>query len=214
MTKLLHLDTETYSPTAITAGTHRYAEDVEVMVFAYGRDDGEIKSWDRTADDRMPAELEDSLLDERVQLVCHNSHFDRTVIRHSMGLDLPPERWFDTMVCAMAHSLPGSLEKLGEIFKLPQDQRKLKIGKDLVQLFCKPRPKNMHLRRATRHTHPVEWAKFVEYAAHDVIAMRALYHKMPKWNYPREQELWALDQRINDRGFAVDMDLVLSLIHI
>lgn len=62
--------------------------------------------------------------------------------------------------------------------------------------------------RATRHTHPKEWAEFLRYAGLDIEAMRAAHKKMPMWNYRgAELALWHLDQRINDRGVAVDVEL-------
>jgi DNA polymerase len=112
------------------------------------------------------------------------------------------------MAQALAHGLPGALGTLGTIFGLADDEQKSKAGKALVQRFCKPRPKHVKLRRATRETHPEEWAEFVAYAGLDVVAMRQLYRKLPRWNYEgAELELWRLDQRINARGFAVDRDL-------
>jgi DNA polymerase len=63
----------------------------------------------------------------------------------------------------------------------------------------------------TRETHPEEWELFKTYAASDVRAARALYHKLPSWNFTgREIEYWRLDQKINARGFAVDLDLAWS----
>ncbi|MDP2830100.1 MAG: hypothetical protein Q8O37_16030 [Sulfuricellaceae bacterium] len=107
----------------------------------------------------------------------------------------------------MSHSLPGSLDKLGDVLGLPLDQQKHKDGKALIRLFCMPRPKRVKLRRATRETHPEEWARFVEYARQDVATMREIYKKLPKWNYPAnaaEYALWQLDQRINRRGVTID----------
>ena len=141
--------------------------------------------------------------------------FDRNVLRLSRNvqLDIPIERWRCSMVRAMAHGLPGSLDKIGEILRLPHDKQKLKEGKALVQLFCKPRPKNQKLRRATRHTDPELWARFIEYAKGDIVSMREIWDKLPSWNYQgQELALWHLDQKINDRGFAVDEELVEAAI--
>ena len=63
--------------------------------------------------------------------------------------------------------------------------------------------------RATRETHPVEWAKFLSYAGQDIVAMRELHQRIPLWNYRGgELALWHLDQKMNDRGVCIDMDLV------
>lgn len=213
MTTLFH-DTETYCPVPLSNGTHAYAEQAEIMVHAWAVDDDPVRSWDATLGTPMPAELEDHLLDERVTIVGQNyGNFDRTVLKYH-GFDIPPERIHDTLVQALSHGLPGGLDKLCQIFKAPVDLAKDKRGKGLIQLFCKPRPVSSKIRRATRLTHPVEWKIFVEeYAPSDIHSMRFLYKKMPRWNYPvREHGLWCLDQRINDRGFAVDLDLATAAI--
>ena len=44
-------DKETYSPVPIKHGTHIYAEQAEVMLFAWALDDGDVFVWDRTADE-------------------------------------------------------------------------------------------------------------------------------------------------------------------
>lgn len=179
----LWLDLETYAEVPIKHGTHAYAADVEIMLWAYAIDDEPVQVWDLTAHWNMPSDLEAAIADDGVEVWAHNSQFDRTMLDYS-NIHIPLHRWRDTMVQAMAHSLPGSLGQLSEIFKLEQDKAKDKRGKELVQLFCKPRPKTSKIRRATRETHPTEWTQFVEYARLDIEAMRELNKKMPTWNYP------------------------------
>lgn len=208
----LYLDLETYCEVPIQNGTHAYAENAEIMLFAYALNDEPVKVWDCTSERLMPDDLAEYLADDRITLTAHNSHFDRTVLWHT-GDRLPITRWRDTMVKALAHSLPGSLDALCEVLRVPVDKAKDKAGKQLVQLFCKPRPKHSALRRATKQTHPVEWERFVEYAALDIEAMRVIDAKLPAWNYQgSELALWHLDQTINDRGFAVDVELAKAAI--
>lgn len=209
----LFLDLETFSETPIKNGTHAYAENAEVMVFAWALGEGEVQVEDLTAAP-ISKELTALLKNSEIKLIAHNSGFDRTVLRHAMpNLDLKIERWEDTMVQALSHSLPGSLDALCEIFGVDADKAKDKAGKQLIQLFCKPRPKTSKERRATRETHPEKWAEFLAYAKNDILAMRELRKKMPKWNYRNsELALWHLDQKINDRGVCIDLDLVQSAI--
>lgn len=205
----LWLDLETYSDVPITHGTHAYARQAQIMLFAWALDDGPAQVWDRTSGSEMPPALYAALADARVQIWAHNSHFDRTVLG---GLwHTSPLRWRDSMVLALMHGLPGSLGQLCDILRVPFDQAKDKEGRQLVNLFCKPRPKTSRLRRATRETHPQEWAKFVDYARLDIDAMRAVYQRLPEWN-AAEWPLWHLDQRINDRGVAIDLELVHAAI--
>ena len=212
---LVYGDLETYSACDLrTAGTHRYAEDgsTEIIVAQWAIDDGEPVVWDCTAKG-VPAEFVALLQDPSNTIVFHNSHFDRTLLRHIWGIDVPIEHWRDTMVKALAHGLPGALEKIGAVLDVAADEAKDRRGKQLIQMFCKPRP--VSGKRYTRETHPAEWAEFLEYSRQDIIAMRAIDQRLPNWNYREghpELALWHLDQRINDRGFAADLDLARAAI--
>ncbi len=218
---ILWFDCETYSECDLkSAGTHRYAEhpSTEITVAQWALDDGEPNVIDCTTNGAYSVgtgPLVSLLEDPAVTVIAHNSMFDRTLLRHCWGIDVPVERWQDTMIKAMAHGLPGSLDKIGQIVGLADDEAKDKRGRELIQLFCKPRPKGHTLRRATRETHPKEWAEFLEYSRQDIVAMRAIDAKLPSWNYRSghaELGLWHLDQRINDRGVAVDTDLAVAAI--
>ena len=206
----LWLDLETYSETPLGHGTYRYAANAEIMLFAWALDEQPAQVWDLTAGEPVPFDLESALLDPEVVVYAHNAMFDRTVMRYAMPDLCPPiERWRDTMVQALCHSLPGALGALCQVLGVPSDKAKDKDGKRLIQLFCKPRPKTSKVLRATRDTHPADWAKFVAYAGDDIEAMREVERRLPKWTYPNSHELgmWHLDQHINDRGLAVDLEL-------
>lgn len=211
MTPRLWLDLETYSDTPIACGTHVYAQGAEVMLLAWALDDAPAQVWDRTAGGEMPPALYAALTDPAVEIWAHNSHFDRTMLNRLWATDL--HRWRCAMALAFMHSLPGSLGDLCRVLRVPTDQAKDKDGRQLVHLFCKPRPKTSKLRRASRETHPAEWGRFVEYARLDVEAMRAVCQRLPQWNAtPAEWALWHLDQTINDRGVAIDQALVRAAI--
>jgi DNA polymerase len=208
----LWIDFETFSAVPIKNGTHAYMEGVEILLTAWALDDGPVSVVDDAHGEPRPRELTDALADPQVQLAAHNTAFDRNVLRYT-GTDTPISRWHDTMVKALAHGLPGSLGDLCDILAVPTDKAKDKAGKQLIQLFCKPRPKNMKMRRATRDTHPGDWSRFVEYAGLDIEAMRAVDAKLPGWNYAgNELALWHLDQAINDRGVLVDIGLAHAAI--
>lgn len=221
----LYGDLETFSPVPIKHGVHAYAEKAEILLFTYAIDHDPVRVVDFTDPDFFAypdgsawEDLCEALLfaDE---IIFHNSHFDRTVGRLAKNSPLPfkeacanVERWRDTMVRALAHGLPGALETLCAILEVPADKIKDKRGKALIQRFCKPDPK-LPGGRATRETHPNEWAEFIEYAKSDIEAMREVDQRLPNWNYRgAELELWHLDQRINDRGFLVDLDLANAAI--
>lgn len=223
----IYLDLETYSEQPISAGVYRYAEAAEVMLFAWAIDDGPVSVWDVTSGATMPEALERAWSDPDALVIAHNAQFDRVVLDYApdWGWGCPHlRRWRCTMAQALAHGLPGGLEALGQVFGLAEDEQKQKQGRQLVHRFCKPRPRSLAgpqktlfaegaNYRATSSTHPAEWAQFVDYAAGDVVALRALHRKLPCWNYSGpELELWRLDQTINDRGFLVDLELARNAI--
>jgi DNA polymerase len=212
----LYYDSETFSRLPLSRGVYRYAEEGEVMLVAWAVDDGPVSVADLTdpEGDLLTSKEEVRLvaaLESADAVIAHGAMFDRTMLRRTRpGLCPPIEKWYCTMAQALCHGLPGSLGTLCELFKIPQALEKAKWGKALIRLFCQPRSDGS---RATRLTHPKQWEEFKDYAKQDVVAMRALHAKLPTWNCtPFERRLWCLDQKINDRGFQIDMDLVNAAI--
>lgn len=207
----LWLDLETYSEVPISYGTDVYTDACEILLFLYAIDDGDVSCVDLTIEgEELPEDLVHAI-ETADEIWASNSYFDRSVLRKCLPqFDWSVERWRDTMIQAAEHGLPASLGGMGQAMKLPQELLKLD-GSQYIHLFCKPRPKNHKLRRATRLTHPIDWQNFIIYGVTDVKAMRAAHKAMPKINYPNnkvELELWHLDQHINDRGVQIDMHLV------
>lgn len=206
---ILYFDLETYSEVPINHGTHAYAAAAEVLLTSHAIDDGPV-----SVVEGIPHNFH-MLIDLVDTIVFHSKDdFDRQVLAYQ-GIELPVEKIENTSVQALSHGLPGGLEKLCAIFGLTADQSKDKAGKQLIQLFCKPPPKNAKRGRATKHTHPIEWQRFVDYAGQDIVAMRHLHKKLPRVNYPgsaRERQIYELDLRMNDRGMMIDQELARAAI--
>lgn len=208
----LYLDRETWCELDLkVVGDYRYAEQAEDLLIAYAIDDGLARVWDCTAEE-MHDELFHALEDTQREVWAHNAQFDKAIHNGPNQLHLPRvalERWRCSMAQALSHALPASLAELCRVLKVPADMAKLADGKKLVALFTRPQPANRKVRRATRLTHPAEWARFKQYAANDIIAMRECMRRMPTWNWDASAIAeWHLDQRINERGFFVDTELV------
>lgn len=203
---ILWLDLETFSPEPISSGVYKYAEHARILLCGYAEEDIPAKCADVSAGD-WPEELAKLLRDPEVLLCAHNSNFDRTILRRVFPETGDPDRWLDTMVEAFALSLPGALRDLCEVCHLPADKAKDEDGKRLVRLFCSPRPDGSV---ATRETHPEDWSRFLNYCRLDVEAMRAVHRSLPGDLRPRLHiwKQWRVDQRINDRGMCIDVDLV------
>lgn len=204
---ILWYDCETFNVNPITFGSDKYSETVEVLIHSYAFDDGQAFAWDAAAGGEMPVDLREALLDPAVVVIAHNSRFDRLMLRSKFPELCPPiERWQDTMVMAMAQSLPGKLSDLCTVLGVPSESLKGADGRRLIQIFSSPQPAKSKIRRATRETHPEDWEKFLAYATQDIVAMRECYHRLVALSTD-ELALWHLDQRINDRGICVDLAL-------
>lgn len=218
----LYLDFETFSEADLKkVGSYAYAEHptTEVLICTYAFDDEPVRVWDCTDGSDMPGDLHRALRrlvkpNSRIKMVWHNgSMFDRLIMKHCWGFDIPVSNTIDTMIWAFRHALPGSLDALCEVLGVSADNAKDKRGKALIQRFSKPTPKNYKIRRYTAETHPDEWALFIKYAVSDITAMREVFHKLPRWgNSEFEDRVLELDQLINDRGFKVDVALAEAAI--
>lgn len=211
----VYLDFETYSNTPIGYGTYRYAADADVLLMAFACNDGAVQVVDFTVPvqrEQYVDMLKQTIERDDVRVVIHNSMFDRVIAKHALGVDIPPEKIDDTMIIAAMHALPMGLEALCGVFNLPVDLAKSKEGKRLIRMFCSPAAKSLGGGRTLPKDRPQDWEAFKEYAKQDVVAMRELYKLLPKWNYKLEQPTWVLDQKINDRGFKVDVALAKAAV--
>lgn len=209
----LWIDTEVFSWTPISHGTMKYASTAEVTLLSWARGDNLEDVWDATKYRDLPSDFEKDLEDAD-ELWAHNAFFDRTLLNVAAPWWpkhlAPMSKWRCTMVQALSHGLPGKLLHLCQIFKIDASEAKTN-GTDYINLFCKPQGKKR--TRATRETHPKEWREFCDYAARDIPSMRRVHQLCPKWNQTAPQvKLWHLDQRINDRGFAVDVEFARAAI--
>lgn len=207
--RMLWGDTETFSTVPIDHGVYNYAPHAELLLFTYAVDDGPVKIWDVPRGEPMPGDLRDALeAHERYLRTFHNAAFDRLIVKHALGIDMPLETLSCSMVQAYSHGFPGSLDGVGAALGLPKDKAKISSGKKLIHRFCKPAPANHKADRYTEATHPEEWEQFRAYAIQDVEAMREVVARLPTWNWkPSDIRDWHLDQRINDRGMQIDVEL-------
>lgn len=213
----LSIDLETYSPLDIrSVGTYRYAENAEILLFAYAFDDEPVQVVDFTRGEELPTRVFKALTDPAIHKTAYNAAFEINVIRHAMQVNVNPSQWYCTMVLGLTLGLPAGLDALGRALHLPEDKQKLSTGKRLIQYFCKPcRPTKANGER-TRNLpvhDPEKWELFKEYCLRDVESERALRRKLQRFQ-PSEKEhsLWVLDQKINASGVRVDLDLVDSAI--
>lgn len=212
MAELMAIDIETYSGVSLPdCGVHRYAasEDFEIMLFAYSIDEGETKVIDLASGEQMPREVMDLLMDDGVIKTAFNAAFERTCINRYFGLSLTPEVWRCTAVQSAMLALPLSLEGVGEALSL--DKKKMTEGKELIRFFCMPCKATKANGGRTRNRPcdaPEKWEQFKTYCIRDVDVEMQIRQKLKNYPIPdREQMLYCMDQRINERGIMVDTQM-------
>ncbi|MBH8600502.1 DNA polymerase [Thermoactinomyces sp. CICC 23799] len=208
---ILSIDIETYSSIDLkTHGVYRYVEapDFEILLFAYAFNDEPVQIVDLAQGEELPAEVRRALTDPDVVKTAFNANFERVCIQKHFGIPTLPEHWQCSMVHALTLGLPGSLDGVAKAMKL--EQQKDAAGKRLIRYFsipCKPTKANGGRKRNLPEHDPEKWEAFKEYCRQDVEVERAIRNKLAK--YPlTEKDLWAIDQRINDTGIRLDLELV------
>ena len=209
----LAIDIETYSDMSLPdCGVHRYAasEQFEILLFAYSLNDEPTQIIDLASGEKIPDKIMEYLTDDSVIKTAYNAAFERNCINRFFGLSLKPEGWRCTLVQASMLSLPLSLEGVGEALNL--DKKKMSEGKDLIRYFCmpcKPTKANGGRTRNLPSDAPEKWELFKTYCIRDVDVEKQIRNKLAKFPIPdREQKLYCMDQRINDRGIMVDQELI------
>lgn len=215
--KTLFVDIETYCSAPLPdVGVYKYAEspDFDILLFGYAVDYDPVTVIDLTADP-FPDELKEMLYDPSVIKVAHNSNFERTCLSRYFGRQIPPGAFEDTMIMASWCGLPLSLDAVGQALGLSEEQAKMKEGKALLRKFCQPRKptKSNPKTKLGREDDPEDWKVFIEYNRRDVEVERTIYNRLLKWRPDiSEYKIWALDQKINDAGMRVDLQMAANAV--
>ena len=215
----LSIDIETYSPEQLAkCGVYRYCQhpDFEILLFGYSIDGAPVQVVDFTAGERLPEAVYSALTDPNVTKWAFNAQFERVCLSRFLGYPvgtyLDPVSWRCTMVWAATLGLPLSLEGVGAVLGL--EKQKLKEGKDLIRYFCTPakaRDGGAFRHYSTDNTE--KWAVFKAYNRRDVETEMGIQQKLAKFPVPEsEWRNYQLDQRINDRGIMLDMEMVRQAI--
>ncbi len=231
MARVLAIDIETYSCISLPdVGVYRYADDpsFEILLFAYAFDEDEVQIIDLAQGETVPQTVLNAIYDKNIVKTAFNAQFERVCLSAHLGTILEPEGWHCTMVHALTLGLSGGLDGVAKAINLPQDQQKMWVGKNLIRLFSMPRkrPKGNQLNLFSRSKpsslmryypkdKPDEWEQFKAYCKQDVVVERELRKRLATYPLPpKEQELYYLDQRINDYGVRLDRTFVKQVVRI
>lgn len=118
------------------------------------------------------------------------------------------------MVWAATMGMSLSLEDVGAVLSL--EKQKLTEGKALIKYFCQPcaptKSNGQHTRNPPCHALD-KWLAFKKYKIRDVETEMPIQARLAK--YPVKESAWDeyhTDQEINNRGVALDMELVRQAI--
>ena len=183
---------------------------------------------DLATGETIPDEVVAALTDDTVIKWAFNAQFERiclsrwlrvhgsfdntgySIPEDTLGDYLNPASWHCTMIRSAYMGLPLSLEGVGAVLGL--DKQKLAEGKDLIRYFCQPcaptKPNGGRTRNRPEDA-PEKWTAFKRYNVRDVEVEMSIQAKLAKFPVPESVwEEYHIDQEINDRGVALDMDLV------
>lgn len=229
--KTLSIDIETYSSVDLAkCGVYKYTEapDFDILLFGYSVDGSPVQVVDLACGETIPAEIIAALTDTGVTKWAFNAQFERiclsrwlrkngnfdntgySIPEDTVGNYLNPASWKCTMIWSAYMGLPLSLDGVGAVLGL--GKQKMTEGKELIKYFCQPCAPTKTNGGRTRNlpeNAPDKWDSFKRYNIRDVEVEMSIQEKLAK--FPVPEAIWNqyhLDQKINDRGVALDMELV------
>ena len=184
------LDFETSSKANLKkTGAWRYAIDpsTEVICLSITFEDGGQTMW-------HPGQPFPAILNE-CDLEAHNAQFERAIIKH---ICIPRHGWPETVLpiakwsCTMARcgyaNYPLALEEAAKVLKLP------------IQKTKKPGVK-------------AGYADWAIYCANDGLTELELSKVLPELP-ETERAIWEMDQKINETGFQIDIELCEAAVEV
>lgn len=226
--RIVHIDIETFSDVNLAkCGVYRYAESdsFQILLVAYAFDDGPVRIADLASGEPFPQELLDAFFDSGTTCMAHNAQFERVCFSSYLKQQYPgtylqegeflnPDGWYCTMVQAAELGLPFSLDGVATVLKT--GEQKDKRGKDLIRYFCvpcKPTKSNGGRTRNLPEHDPQKWVEFKAYCMQDVATERDIHRRMQHFPLSEtELAFYHMDQRINDRGWKIDLPFVRQAI--
>jgi len=205
--KHLSIDIETSSDVDIRkCGAFKYAESeaFRIMLLAYAFDDEPVEVIDLEKGEEMPLFLLQALQDKEVIKHAYNATFEWLCLNRA-GYETPIEQWQCTMIHAMYLGFPAGLEATGEAVGLPEDKKKLAVGRQLIKYFC----------LGPYKPDADKWNLFKDYNMKDVEAERSIERKLSSFPVPElEWGRWRRDVLMNSYGVGVDLELVTGALAI
>lgn len=208
-TREMHVDIETLCELnlkTVALGAYSRHPSARIILVSWAFGIHPVSQWRRG--EPPPEEFIEALLDPHCLKISHNSQFERVMLRECWLIDTPIGDWRCTMTWAYMIGLPGALEKLGPVLKIPLSFQKFAQGRRLIGIFCKPNKLTKKRDSVWRDetTDPEAWEEFCQYNQQDVVTERYILHdRLHRWPIPSYQwECFFRVQQTNENGWPID----------
>lgn len=208
-------DIETRSAAQLGKGKHgvgarAYAEHptTETLCVAYARGNDPVEIW--LPRETIPEVVLTAAADPDCLWVAHHAAFERAILDAQLVQygwpRVPVERHVCTMILALAHSYPGSLERVAAVLGL-QQQKDMAAQRAVKRMFKPRRP------RRDEDANGLYWedapelrALLYRYPKQDMAVMREVHCRLVPLP-ETEQKVAVIDAEINDAGVLIDAPL-------
>ena len=195
-------------------GVRAYAEhpSTEVLCVAFARGDGPVERW-------LPGQLVPDIVlraaaDPHCHWIAHNAAFERAILEHILTPCwswpvIPVDRHICTMALALSHAYPGGLDAAATALGLVN--RKDVAREKEVRRMWSPRKPRRGEDPNVLHWHDTPELREMLYAYNkqDTTTERELHQRLRALS-PEEQQVWVIDQTVNDLGVHIDADLATA----
>lgn len=185
----------------------------EILCLAYAIDEGPVKiltyeDFINSIHFGFPCEDLIQGIKDGALIVAHNALFEESIWVNQMvpiyGFPrIPIKQWRCTMAKALARALPRSLKDVGSALGAPI--QKDNAGYRIMMKMCNPKPDG------TYYEDDADFQTLYQYCMSDVEAERCIDNMLPELT-PDEQNIWFLDQLINQRGIYVDSPAIKKVL--
>jgi DNA polymerase len=160
-------------------------------------------------------------IDSAGVLEAHNAEFERSIWKHVMGRygfpEIPLAKWDCTAARAATCALPRQLKDTCRVLHV--SVQKDMEGHRLMLKLCKPRLPRKAEKEATPtwqqtiywHEDPKDFVRLFQYCIQDVEAEHALSKALRPLS-SEEKAIWRVDQSVNERGVAIDLESITGII--
>jgi DNA polymerase len=192
---VLFVDFESRSRCDLPArGVYNYMLDgsTSLLCMSWAFDDEDVQTW------RPGEPFPERVKNHTGQIRAHNATFERLAFLYLLDMPFKLEQFYCTATQARANCGPGSLEDIGRF--CGAGMRKDHRGAQLIRLLSVPQADGGF------NDDPELMAEMVAYCEQDVRAMRAVSLSLRDLS-AEELADYHVNERINDRGVRVDLDL-------